>query len=395
MRQETFTLSQKELQRVSVINACIKGDMACARAAGLLCLSVRQVKRLKKRMREDGEAALAHANRGRPSPRRLPDAVRRRIVQLSRGTYAGFNDHHLCEKLVEREGFSLSRETLRRLLRQHGLGSPRQRRAPAHRQRRVRSPRLGELVQLDGSPHDWLEGRGPQLTALGMQDDATGKILAAQFFPSETTFGYLCLLRQLLHRFGVPLAFYGDHSGIFVRNDDFWTVDEQLAGKRQPTQFGRALEQLGVTFIAANSPQAKGRVERLWGVLQDRLTSELRLAKAANIDSANAVLRKFIADYNRRFARQPREAATAWRPAPESLERICCFVHERIVSNDNVVQWEARRFKRPQHARRFSFAGAKVQIYQTLDGRVSFYYGDTRLEHSAISGGDSFMLRLG
>ena len=380
-------MSQKELQRVSVISACIKGDMACARAAGLLCLSARQIKRLKKRMREEGEAALAHANRGRPSHRRLPDAVRLRIVQLARDIYAGFNDHHLCEKLVEREGFSLSRETLRRLLRQHGLGSPRKRRAPAHRQRRLRTARIGELVQLDGSPHDWLEGRGPRLTALGMQDDATGKILAAQFFPSETTFGYLCLLRQLLRRFGVPLAFYGDHSGIFVRNDDCWTVEEQLAGKRQPTQFGRALEQLGITFIAANSPQAKGRVERLWGVLQDRLTSELRLAKAAEINAANAVLRKFISDYNRRFARQPREIATAWRPAPESLERICCFVHERIVSNDNVVQWAGRRFQIPRQARRFSFAGAKVQICQALNGRVALYYGDTRLEHSPMPGG--------
>jgi len=395
MRQETFPLSQKELQRVSVISACIKGDMACARAAVLLCLSVRQIKRLKKRMREDGEAALAHANRGRPSHRRLPDAVRQRIVQLARNTYAGFNDHHLCEKLVEHEGFSLSRETLRRLLRKNGLGSPRKRRAPAHRQRRWRSARLGELVQLDGSPHDWLEGRGPHLTALGMQDDATGKILAAQFFPSETTFGYLCLLRQLLRRFGRPLAFYGDHSSIFVRNDDCWTVEEQLAGKRQPTQFGRALEQLGVTFIAANSPQAKGRVERLWGVLQDRLTSELRLAQATDLDSANAVLRRFITDYNRRFARQPREAATAWREAPENLDRICCFVHERIVSNDNVVQWEGRRFQIPQQARRFSFAGAKVQIYQALDGRVAFYYGDTRLEHATMPGGDRFMLPLG
>ncbi len=387
MRQETFTLSQKELQRVSVISACIKGDMACARAAGLLCLSVRQIKRLKKRMREDGEAALAHANRGRPSHRRLPDTLRRRIVHLARGIYAGFNDHHLCEKLVEREGFSLSRETLRRLLRNNGLGSPRKRRAPAHRQRRLRSACLGELVQLDGSPHDWLEGRGPLLTALGMQDDATGKILAAQFFPSETTFGYLCLLKQLLRRHGVPLAFYGDHSGVFVRNDDNWTVDEQLAGKRQPTQFGRALEQLGVTFIPAHSPQAKGRIERLWGVLQDRLCSELRLAGAHDLHSANAVLRKFITDYNRRFARQPREMQTAWRPAPENLERICCFVHERIVSNDNVLQWEGRRFQIPQQACRFSFAGAKVQIYQALNGRLSLYYGDTRLQHSAVPGG--------
>ena len=378
-------MSQKELQRVRVISACIKGDMACARAAALLCLSVRQIKRLKKRMREDGEAALAHANRGRPSHRRLPQAARQRILQLARSTYAGFNDHHLCEKLVEREGFSLSRETLRRLLRKNGLGSPRKRRAPAHR--RLRSARLGELVQLDGSPHDWLEGRGPRLTALGMQDDATGKILAAQFFPSETTFGYLCLLKQMLRRHGVPLAFYGDHSGIFVRNDDDWSVEEQLAGKRQPTQFGRALQQLGVTFIAANSPQAKGRVERLWGVLQDRLTSELRLAEAADIHSANTVLRKFIADYNRRFARQPREAATAWRPAPENLERICCFVHERIVSNDNVVQWAGRRFQIPQQARRFSFAGAKVQLYQALDGRVSLYYGETHLQLTAMPGG--------
>src|SRR5258707_1074973 len=387
MRQETFTLSQKELQRVTVIHACIKGDMACARAGRFLGLSVRQGYLVNKRMREEGEAALAHANRGRPSPHRLPDAVRQRIVQLSRGTYAGFNDHHLREQLVEREGFSLSRDTLRRLLRSNGLGSPRKRRAPAHRQRRARSARLGELVQLDGSPHDWLEGRGPRLTALGMQDDATGKILAAQFFPSETTFGYLCLLRQLLRRFGAPLAFYGDHSGIFVRNDDCWTVDEQLAGKRQPTQFGRALEQLSVTFIAANSPQAKGRVERLWGVLQDRLTSELRLANAVDLSSANAVLRAFITDYNRRFARKPREMETAWRDAPENLDRICCFLHERVVSNDNVVQWEGRRFQLPQQARRFSFAGAKVQIYQALDGRVALYYGDTRLEHSSLPAG--------
>ena len=395
MNRETFALSQKELQRVAVISRCVKGELACARAAGLLCLSVRQIKRLKKRIREDREAALAHASRGRPSHRRLPQTVRERIVQLARGTYAGFNDHHLCEKLVEHEGFSLSRETLRRLLRQHGLGSPRKRRAPAHRQRRLRSAQLAELVQLDGSPHDWLEGRGPLLTALGMQDDATGKILAAQFFPSETTFGYLCLLQQMVCRYGVPLALYGDHSGVFVRNDDHWTVEEQLAGKRQPTQFGRALEQLGISFMAANSPQAKGRVERLWGVLQDRLTSELRLAQAQDLDSANAVLRKFVTDYNRRFARPPRDSQPAWRTAPENLDRICCFVHERIVSNDNVVQWQGRRLQIPQQARRFSFAGAKVHIYQALDGRVSLYYGQTRLQHSAISGGDSFMLPLG
>ena len=308
-----------------------EGNLSCASAAKLIAVTPRHVKWLKARYRQRGEAALAHDSRGRPSPRRIPALVRQRILHLARTRYAGFNDHHLCEKLSEQEGVSLSRETLRRLLRASGLGPPRQRRSPAHRQRRVRSARQGEIVLLDGSPHDWLQGRGPKLTALGFQDDATGKILAAGFFPAETTEGYFHLLRRVLVRFGVPLALYGDRHGIFVRNDDHWTVEEQLAGKREPTQFGRALQQLGITYIAANSPQAKGRVERLWGVLQDRLVSELRLAGACDLNSANCVLQKFIADYNRRFARPARETETAWRPAPKDLNRICCFQHARIV----------------------------------------------------------------
>jgi transposase len=387
MGQETFTLSQKELQRVTVISRCVRGSLTCARAAELLDLSARHVKRLKSRYRLGSAAALAHVSRGRPSHRRTPESTRKRILALARSRYAGFNDHHLHDKLVENEGFSLSRETLRRLLRAHGIGSPRKRRPPAHRQRRLRSAREGQLVQLDGSPHDWLESRGPLLTALGMQDDASGKILAARFFPSETAQGYFHLLQSLLRRYGVPLAFYGDRSGIFTRNDDHWSIDEQLAGRRQPTQFGRALRQLGITFIAAQTPQAKGRIERLWGVLQDRLTSELRLAHACDLDSANAVLPSFVADYNRRFARPPREVEKAWRPAPQNLERICCFTHQRIVSNDNVVQWDGQRLQIHPQPRRYSFAGARVQIYQALNGRVSLYHRDTRLEHSNLAGG--------
>lgn len=387
MNRETITLSQRELQRVTVMEQLVRGNLTCARAAELLALSARHIKRLKSRYRQGSAAALAHVSRGRPSHRRLPDRIRQAILRLARSKYGGFNDRHLHEKLIEQEGFSLSRETLRRLLRAAGVGSPRKRRPPAHRQRRLRSARLGELIQLDGSPHDWLQGRGPRLTALGMQDDATGKILAAQFFLSETAEGYFRLLQSLLRRFGVPVAFYGDRSGIFTRNDDHWSLEEQLAGQRQPTQWGRALDQLGITFIAAQTPQAKGRIERLWGVLQDRLTSELRLAQACDIDSANAVLRRFIADYNRRFARTPREAEPAWRPAPEPLERICCFLHERIVSNDNVVQWDGRRLQIHPQPRRYSFAGAKVKICHALDGRVSLYYGDTRLAHSNLAEG--------
>src|ERR1039457_436875 len=183
MRQGTFALSQKELQRVAVISSCVK-------------------------------AALAHASRGRPSHRRLRDRVRDRILQLARTTYAGFNDHHLCEKLREVEGFSLGRETLRRLLRSAGIASPRKRRAPTHRQRRLPRAREGEMLLLDASLHRWLEDRGPQLTLLGFLDDATGKVLVAEFFPNEDARGYFRLLRCLLRLFGVPLSFYGDRLGI-------------------------------------------------------------------------------------------------------------------------------------------------------------------------------------
>lgn len=381
MNRETFRLSQKELQRVAVISSCVKGDLACARAASLLDLTPRHVQRLKARYRQGGEAALAHASRGRPSPRRLPDRVRARILHLARTRYTGFNDHHLCEKLCEIEGFSLGRETLRRLLRSAGHGSPRKRRAPTHRQRRPWRAREGEMLLLDGSLHRWLEDRGPQLTLLGFLDDATRKVPVAEFFLTEDARGYFRLLRRLLRRCGVPLCFYGDRHGVFVRNDEHWSVEEQLAGRREPTQFGRALAQLGVTYIAAHSPQAKGRIERLWGTFQDRLTSELRLAGAADLETANEVLRRFLPDYNRRFGRAPRETEKAWRPAPQDLDRICCFVHERSVSNDNVVQWNGRHFQIPPQPQRFSFAGARVQIYESLEGKVSIYYGNTKLHH--------------
>jgi len=378
--QGTITLSQKELQRVAVIGECVKGTTSVRHAAALLGLSPRHIKRLKRRFHREGAAALAHAGRGRASPRRTPAAVRQRILHLARTTYAGFNDHHFAEKLREVKGLVIGRETLRQLLRAAGIGPPRRRRPPAHRTRRLRRRREGEMLQVDGSPHDWLEGRGPHLTLLGFQDDATGKVVGAEFFPAETAYGYFRVLHRVLRRYGVPLSLYGDRCGVFLRNDSHWTVEEELAGRRHPTQFGRALQQLGVTFISANSPQAKGRIERTWGIFQDRLRSELRLARAHDQLSANAVLRRFLPDYNRRFGRAPVQAEKAWRPAPRDLDRICCFIHERIVSNDNVVQWEGRRFQIPPQPRRFSFAGARVQLEQNLAGRVALYHGDTRLQ---------------
>ena len=318
-------MSQKELQRVAVISQCVQGNLACARAAELLDLSPRHIKRLKSRYRQGSAAALAHASRGRPSHRRLPQRVRDRILQLARARYAGFNDHHLCEKLAEQEGFSLSRETLRRLLRAKASARPVNVALPL-----IVSAVCASLAKASSCNSTAPRTTGSKAAARASPLWACRTTLPAKSWPPSSfrrkppkaisTCSKACSTAS-----ACPLAFYGDRSGIFVRNDDHWTVEEQLAGKRQPTQFGRALDQLGITFIAAQSPQAKGRVERLWGVLQDRLTSELRLARACDIDSANGVLRKFIADYNRRFARSPRDTARAWRPAPDDLERICCL----------------------------------------------------------------------
>lgn len=228
-----------------------------------------------------------------------------------------------------------------------------------------------------------------------MQDDASGKILAAQFFPAETSEGYFCLLQSLLCRFGIPTAFYGDRSGIFVRNDDGWTLQEELAGQRHPTQFGRALADLGVTFIAAQSPQAKGRVERLWGVLQDRLCSELRLAQAADIDSANAVPRKFITDYNRRFACTPCEAAKAWRPAPDDLRRICASgTNASLVMTTSCSGTAAASRSR----RKTGASTLREQQFSSTRRATARSRCTTAIPASSTptpQGGDRFMLQLG
>ena len=374
-------MSQKELQRVAVISSCVKGDLACARAASLLTLRRdmsndsnlgygKAGRRLWHTPAADGPVivacriACATASCSWPAP---PMPASTTIISAK-------NCHEI-------EGFSLGRETLRRLLRSAGIGSPRKRRAPTHRQRRLARAREGEMLLLDASLHRWLEDRGPQLTLLGFLDDATRKVPVAEFFPTEDARGYFRLLHRLLRRYGVPLSFYGDRHSVFLRNDDHWSLQEQLSGRREPTQFGRALQQLGVTYIAAQSPQAKGRIERLWGTFQDRLTSELRLAGAYDLESANQVLRRFLSDYNRRFARAPRQAEKAYRPAPENLDRICCFHHQRSVGNDNIVQWDGRCFQIPPQPHRFSFAGAKVQLVESLEGKISIYYGDNKLHH--------------
>lgn len=374
-------MSGIEQRRAWILTKLLVGEVTVAEAAALLQLSQRQVWRLKVRFEHDGPAGLVHANRGRASPRRLAEPVREQILALARGRYAGINDSHLAELLAEHEAIAISRAALRRLLRAAGIASPRRRRRPRHRSRRDRMPQAGLLLQVDGSRHDWLEGRGPRMTLVGGIDDATGLVTGAVFRDQEDAAGYLEVLRDTLRRHGVPAAVYRDRHTIFEASDRALTLEEQLADVRLPTQVGRALDELGIASIAAHSPQAKGRVERLWGTFQDRLVTELRLAAAIDREAANRVLAAFLPRFNRRFTVAALDPTPAWRPAPgrAAIERICCLKYRRTVANDHTIRAGASVLQLPPRADRRSYAGARVELQLRLDGRLVVWDGAREL----------------
>lgn len=376
---ETITLTPNDQRRARILARLDGGDLGRGQAAEILALSERQVSRLLARYRRDGVAGLIHRNRARPSGRRTDPAVRARVVELARTRYAGFNDSHLTELLAEREGIVLSRVTVRRLLREAGSPSPRRRRPPAHRSRRERLPAEGQLLQLDGSRHDWLEGRGPWLTLVGAIDDATGMVPAATFREQEDAAGYLELLHLITQGQGIPQAVYRDRHGAFeptlARRRG--TVDEE----RGLSQVGRALAELDIRSIAAASPQAKGRIERLWGTFQDRLVGELRLAGIADRDGANAFLGDFLARFNARFAVPPADPVPAWRPWPSGLDPEHVFVlkYRRKVARDHTVALDGRRLQLPALPRRASYSGRMVELHIRLDGSAVAFDGERLL----------------
>jgi hypothetical protein len=233
--------------------------------------------------------------------------------------------------------------------------------------RRTPEAQMGALVQLDASPFAWFEGRGPVVALHGAIDDATGPGLALYFRPAEDLHGYATLLHLLCTTYGLPLALYGDRLGVFVRNDPHWTLEEELRGTQDPTHFGRILQELGIGYIAAHSPQAKGRIERFWQTLQDRLVSELRLRGICTPEAANAFLPEFLADLNPRFARAPAAAAAAWRPAPRNLAAVLSCRYTRTVARDNTVHLGPRWVQLP---RRRSYAGRRVELREGVDGRL-------------------------
>ena len=375
-------MSQKEFQRVKVIENAAGGSMSVREASRLLQLSGRQVQRLMRRYRPDSVDWVQHGNRGRPMPWALPLPQKQLILTLARGKYRGFNDSHLAEKLRAEENLSVSRETVRRILRAAKLASPQKRRPRKYHSRRPPRPRFGMMALTDASRHDWLEGRGPTLTLIGFQDDATAQILAAHFqLEAENTVGYLRALHAMITAHGVPLSLYRDRHSIFQRNDSHWTLAEQLAGKQAPTQLGRALEELGIEQIPAYSPQAKGRIERAWRTCQDRLVSELRLAHATTLDQANAVLARFCTDYNQRFARAAAESVRDFRPLPRRFDLARCLAlhYRRVVAADHTVTLGANSIALPPLPGPRGYAGETVELAHLLDGMLRVYRGNTLL----------------
>ncbi len=368
-------ISMKEAGRLAVMDQLLAGELSQAQAALKLRLSVRQVKRLNQRVREHGAEGLVSRRRGVPSNRRVTDVVREGVLSLVREHYADFGPELAREYLAREHGFEHCTETLRGWMTQAGLWQPKPRRT-----KRVHSPRqrracLGELVQIDASHHDWFEARAPKCCLIAFIDDATGRVLGARFEASETTEGYLGVLHRYVSTHGAPLALYSDRHSIFTKHDE---------EDAKPTQFERAALQLNVESICAHSPQAKGRVERLFQTLQDRMCKAMRLAGIQGLDAANVWLPGYLEQHNLRFAVSAREGANMHRPwmgTASQLAAVCAVHHQRQLSaqlacrfQGQVLQLDARQLNAPK-------ASAMVDIAQYADGSVTLSYRGHALKH--------------
>ena len=323
---ENVTLTSKEQARLQVLNSLLAEHMTLDQAAMLMGVTTRHTRRMLATYREKGAAAVAHGHRGRQPPNATPDAVVADVVRLARTRYEGANHTHLSELLSERAGIDIGRTTLRRILVEAGLSSPRRRRPPKHRVRRQRMPREGMLIQLDGSHHPWLGDQAPPFALLIAVDDATGTVVDAFFCEQEDAHSYFLLMQNLLRRCGIPLALYTDRHAVCKHTPGSGLPE-------MPTQFSRAMEELGIQMIFARSPQAKGRVERTAGTFQDRLVTELRLAEASRSGAANRVLEQFLPRFNRRFQVPPQHPEPAFR----SLARSCGWT--RFCASNTAERW--------------------------------------------------------
>jgi transposase len=367
------TLTMQDEKRLEIIQRVFRSELTVAQGALVMGVSERQCYRIKARVGKAGAKGVVHGNRGRSCKRKTKEKTIRRVLELARGKYQGFNDHHLTEKLKEQEQIELSREKVRRILRAEGIVSPKKRRGIKHRSRRERRASEGMMLQVDGSPHDWLQGRGPRLCLIGAIDDATSKVMGAFFVQAESSWAYFKLFSEIFKQHGVSQSIYTDCHSVFW-TDRKPTLAEQLINRKPTTEVGRGLEELGVTLILAHSPQAKGRIERLWNTFQDRLVSELRLAKAKTVQQATVVLERYLPVHNRKFAKLAK-AQPAWtKLSALKIERALCFKQQRTVAKDNTVTFQGTLLQIPKTSPYRSYANKRIDVHVLLDGAVEFFY---------------------
>jgi transposase-like protein len=339
VREDRVIMSVKELRRVAVIRQTMEKKVTQVKAGTLLGLTPRHIRRLIERVAQAGDHGLAHRGRGKLSNRRMPEPVKAKVLKLCAQQYGDFGPTLAAEKLAERHGITISAETLRRWLRGHGVEHFTRRKRP-HRAWRERRAHVGELIQLDGSHHDWLEGRGLRCVLMAYIDDASSRVFA-RFYAYEGTLPAMDSFQRYIRQYGIPLAVYADKHTTY-QSPAKPTVEEQLAGAEPTSQFGRALSELAVELIPAHSPQAKGRVERLFKTVQDRLVKELRLAEVSTLEAANRFLESYLPLYNRRFAVRPAQAADLHRPRPahEALDRMLCLKTIRCLRKDFTIAYQ-------------------------------------------------------
>ena len=375
---ELLTMSNAEITRLEAMQRIKDKRLTQKEAARMLGRSVRQIKRLYRAYKAGGAKGLISARRGKPSNHHLAEEVWQQALDLLKEKYPDFGPTLAHEKLSEVHKLELSRESVRKLMIEEGLWKPKRAKQPSAHQMRERRACFGELVQMDGSDHDWFEGRGPKCTLLVFIDDATGQLGELWFVPDETFFAYCEAVRHYFERYGKPVAFYSDKHGIFRVNQ------EQTTGLGSGlTQFGRAMEELDIQIICANTPQAKGRVERANQTLQDRLVKELRLHGISDIDQANAFLPAFRDDFNRRFAVQPRSTHDAHRPLlkTENLDLILSHQKTGTLSKNLTVQSNKVIFQIQTDRPDYALRNAQVTVCQNAKGEVTILYKNQSLPY--------------
>ncbi len=377
-------MSAREREKLKVMNGLSTGKLSQRVAAEVLQLSVRHVRRLLRRYESEGDAGLVHRSRSRPSANRLSDEVRRRVVELLKGDYEGFGPTFAAEKLSVRNGIDVSRETVRKWMVEEGLWKPRRKRV-RHRQWRARKSCRGELVQMDTSVHAWLEERafGKQML-IAMIDDATSR-LYARFFETDSTRTNMTIIRDYIRKYGRPVAIYADKASHFKTTRQA-SVDEALRELQPETQIERALRELGIDYIAANSPQAKGRIERSFGTMQDRLIKEMRLESISNIDEANHFLEKeFIPFWNSRFTEKPVSGFNAHRGKKGlDLNAILSTQDTRTVRNDYTIQLDCQSYQIERKSIQPGLRRSKVTVERRVDGTTRIRWKNNYLKFHRI-----------